>query len=105
MGAGFQLAETQVTEWTTSWVEGAVAGGLGGATVGVGIREGLGLLIGLGIGAAVGAIGGSLKPKVIQAFEAQRNLFVEGGCSSYGSRLREPLRPFHGRRPGADRNL
>jgi hypothetical protein len=79
VGAGFQVAEIQVTEWTPSWFEGAIAGALGGGAIGGGAANVAGLILGALIGAEVGLLGGMLKRKVIRTLDASRNYYLPGG--------------------------
>lgn len=79
IGAGFQVAEAQVTEWTTSWVEGGLVGALGGGAIGGEMADAAGLLVGAAVGALAGAVGGSMQRRVIRILDAAVNRYVEGG--------------------------
>lgn len=79
VGAGFQVAEAEITEWTTSWLEGAIAGALGGGALGGIIGSAAGLFLGALIGAEIGAIGGTLERKVVRVIDARMNDYQPGG--------------------------
>lgn len=79
VGAGFQVAEAEIIEWTTSWLEGAIAGALGGGAIGGAIGSAAGMFIGALIGTEVGAIGGTLQRKVVHVIDARMNYHCPGG--------------------------
>lgn len=79
VGAGFQVAEAEITEWTTSWIEGAIVGALGGGAVGGIVGSLAGLFLGALIGTEVGIIGGTMQRKVIRVIDANANWYTAGG--------------------------
>lgn len=79
VSAGFQVAEAEITEWTTSWLEGAITGAIGGGAIGGAIGSAAGMLLGALIGTEIGAIGGTLQRKVVQVIDARMNYHCPGG--------------------------